>query len=111
MHRNLADEYRAHLITGRKGCHDYINAVICDDYLRPNSFILTQWPLLTTIKDFWRMIYDYGIVSTIVLSQVGTGIVSYTLTKIYTQRLFFHSDIQSFGRSVEGKDSYTMSFQ
>ena len=49
-------------------CTDYINAVFVDGYSRQNEFIVTEWPLSDTIKNFWSMVWDHEAVTVVVLS-------------------------------------------
>ena len=49
-------------------CTDYINAVFVDGYSRLNEFIVTEWPLSDTIKNFWSMVWDHEAVTVVVLS-------------------------------------------
>ena len=46
---------------------DYINAVFVDGYSRLNEFIVTEWPLSDTIKNFWSMVWDHEVVTVVVL--------------------------------------------
>ena len=49
-------------------CTDYINAAFVDGYYRLNEFIVTEWPLSDTIKNFWSMVWDHEAVTVVVLS-------------------------------------------
>ena len=49
-------------------CTDYINAAFVDGYYRLNEFIVTEWPLSDTIKNFWSMVWDHEVVTVVVLS-------------------------------------------
>ncbi|XP_071545661.1 receptor-type tyrosine-protein phosphatase kappa isoform X3 [Panulirus ornatus] len=46
---------------------DYINAVCVDGYLRPREYIVSEWPLKSTISDFWSLVYDHEVTSVVVL--------------------------------------------
>uniref|UniRef100_A0A672PV90 Uncharacterized protein n=1 Tax=Sinocyclocheilus grahami TaxID=75366 RepID=A0A672PV90_SINGR len=48
---------------------DYINASFVSGYLCPNEFIATQGPLPSTVADFWRMIWETGTKTIIMLTQ------------------------------------------
>jgi protein tyrosine phosphatase len=48
------------------GRTDYINALYIDSYTQQRAFILTQSPLISTLVDFWQMVYDNNV-STIVM--------------------------------------------
>ncbi|XP_017734834.1 PREDICTED: receptor-type tyrosine-protein phosphatase kappa [Rhinopithecus bieti] len=39
-------------------------------YRQPAAFIVTQYPLPNTVKDFWRLVYDYGCTSIVMLNEV-----------------------------------------
>ncbi|XP_069987585.1 receptor-type tyrosine-protein phosphatase kappa isoform X3 [Penaeus vannamei] len=46
---------------------DYINAVFVDGYLRPREYVVAEWPLRSTISDFWSLVYDHDVTSVVVL--------------------------------------------
>ncbi|XP_067938232.1 receptor-type tyrosine-protein phosphatase mu-like isoform X2 [Watersipora subatra] len=52
---------------------DFINAVYVNGYRIANEFVVTQWPLKNTCKDFWRLIFDAHITSVIVLHDSCTS--------------------------------------
>ncbi|XP_036397793.1 receptor-type tyrosine-protein phosphatase kappa-like [Megalops cyprinoides] len=58
------------LITIDGESSNYINAALLDSYRQPAAFIVTQHPLPNTIKDFWRLVYDYGCTSLVMLNEI-----------------------------------------
>uniref|UniRef100_A0A8C2NR65 protein-tyrosine-phosphatase n=2 Tax=Capra hircus TaxID=9925 RepID=A0A8C2NR65_CAPHI len=58
------------LITIDGESSNYINAALMDSYRQPAAFIVTQYPLPNTVKDFWRLVYDYGCTSIVMLNEV-----------------------------------------
>uniref|UniRef100_A0A8C4LSC1 protein-tyrosine-phosphatase n=1 Tax=Equus asinus asinus TaxID=83772 RepID=A0A8C4LSC1_EQUAS len=49
---------------------NYINAALTDSYTRSAAFIVTLHPLQSTTPDFWRLVYDYGCTSIVMLNQL-----------------------------------------
>ncbi len=45
-------------------------------YRSPNQFIVTQWPLSTTIGDFWCLVVDFQISVIVLLNEYSFGDVS-----------------------------------
>ena len=43
------------------GSGDFINAVFVDSYARKDAFIVTQTPMMSTVNDFWKMIFDHDV--------------------------------------------------
>ncbi|XP_034555397.1 receptor-type tyrosine-protein phosphatase kappa isoform X1 [Notolabrus celidotus] len=58
------------LITIDGESSNYINAALMDSYRQPAAFIVTQHPLPNTVKDFWRLVYDYGCTSLVMLNEI-----------------------------------------
>ncbi|XP_069126271.1 receptor-type tyrosine-protein phosphatase epsilon-like [Argopecten irradians] len=63
---------RPYLLTSESSDNgtDFINAVFIDGYYQENNFLVTQWPMQNTINDVWRLIYDYKIMSLVILNDV-----------------------------------------
>uniref|UniRef100_A0A8D0B6A3 protein-tyrosine-phosphatase n=1 Tax=Salvator merianae TaxID=96440 RepID=A0A8D0B6A3_SALMN len=51
--------------------NNYINAALTDSYTKSSAFIVTIHPLQNTVTDFWRLVYDYGCTSIIMLNQLN----------------------------------------
>ncbi len=43
---------------------------VMQSYRQPAAFIVTQHPLPNTVKDFWRLVYDYGCTSIVMLNEI-----------------------------------------
>uniref|UniRef100_A0A7N6BU29 protein-tyrosine-phosphatase n=1 Tax=Anabas testudineus TaxID=64144 RepID=A0A7N6BU29_ANATE len=65
------DRSLAFLVTTEGEGSNYINAALADSFLRPAAFVVTPHPLPGTTTDFWRLIYDYGCTSVVMLNQLN----------------------------------------
>ncbi|XP_072172636.1 receptor-type tyrosine-protein phosphatase S-like [Diadema setosum] len=52
---------------------DYINASYIDGYKCPQMYIATQGPNVETVKDFWRMIWQYDCRKIVMLTNLVEG--------------------------------------
>uniref|UniRef100_A0A8C4W7I3 protein-tyrosine-phosphatase n=1 Tax=Gopherus evgoodei TaxID=1825980 RepID=A0A8C4W7I3_9SAUR len=48
--------------------NNYINAALTDSYTKSAAFVVTLHPLQNTTADFWRLVYDYGCTSIVMLN-------------------------------------------
>ena len=46
-------------------------------YRHTNAYIVTQWPLKSTINDIWRLVYDYNIPTMVLLNDMPHSRVRY----------------------------------
>ncbi|KAK3612426.1 hypothetical protein CHS0354_032035 [Potamilus streckersoni] len=62
-----ADEYRPclSLVEGRT---NYINAVKLQSHRQKDGLIVTQMPMEDTVIDFWRLVYDFGVRTIVILN-------------------------------------------
>ncbi|XP_062302042.1 receptor-type tyrosine-protein phosphatase U [Osmerus eperlanus] len=65
------DRALAFLVTTDGESNDYINAALTDSFHRPAAFVVTPHPLPGTTADFWRLVYDYGCTSVVMLNQLN----------------------------------------
>uniref|UniRef100_S4RUV8 Receptor-type tyrosine-protein phosphatase kappa n=1 Tax=Petromyzon marinus TaxID=7757 RepID=S4RUV8_PETMA len=61
------------LITINGDSSNYINAALMDSYRQPSAFIVTQHPLPNTVKDFWRLVFDYHCTSIVMLNELDSN--------------------------------------
>jgi len=54
-------------------CTDYINAVFVDGHTQANDLIVTEWPLGSTLQNFWSMVYDHEVSTVVVLDSPRIG--------------------------------------
>ncbi|CAG5096440.1 Oidioi.mRNA.OKI2018_I69.XSR.g14619.t2.cds [Oikopleura dioica] len=52
---------------------DYINASFIDGYFHPKTFIATQAPLVDTVEDLWRMMFEQRSVTLITLNDFDSA--------------------------------------
>lgn len=62
-------------------------ALMFQGYRHRNAFIVTQWPLSSTVKDIWRLVYDYNIPTMVLLNEHTASRVSQlsVLTTLHAQ--------------------------
>uniref|UniRef100_A0AAY4CRB3 protein-tyrosine-phosphatase n=1 Tax=Denticeps clupeoides TaxID=299321 RepID=A0AAY4CRB3_9TELE len=65
------DRALAFLVTTEGESNNYINAALADSFHQQASFIVTPHPLAGTTADFWRLVFDYGCTSVVMLNQLN----------------------------------------
>ncbi|XP_030645199.1 receptor-type tyrosine-protein phosphatase U [Chanos chanos] len=65
------DRALAFLITNDGDSNNYINAALADSFHRQAAFVVTPHPLPGTTADFWRLVFDYGCTSVVMLNQLN----------------------------------------
>ncbi len=65
------DRALAFLVTTEGESNNYINAALMDSFHRHAAFIVTPHPLPGTTSDFWRLVFDYGCTSVVMLNQLN----------------------------------------
>ncbi|XP_075739023.1 receptor-type tyrosine-protein phosphatase kappa isoform X3 [Rhipicephalus microplus] len=48
----------------------YINAVYTNGYANRKTYIVTQYPLIITVEDFWQLVYDSGSQTILLLNEI-----------------------------------------
>ncbi|CDS37616.1 receptor type tyrosine protein phosphatase [Echinococcus multilocularis] len=71
---------RPYLTTQDSGdANDYINAVFVDGYRAKNQYIVTQWPLVSTLSDFWCLVVDFQVSAIALLNSYAFGDQKYPI--------------------------------
>ena len=52
------------------------NVISFQGYRHTNAYIVTQWPLKSTVNDIWRLVYDYNIPTVVLLNDIPNSRVS-----------------------------------
>lgn len=106
------DENRPYLTSFQSNSTtDYINAVFVDGFFQPKSMIVTEWPMLSTMANFWSMIYDHECSTIVVLNNPPIpGIVTRNNNKSFV-RFWPEEGQASYGPvfSVQAVDSRVQS--
>ncbi|XP_069756765.1 receptor-type tyrosine-protein phosphatase eta-like, partial [Narcine bancroftii] len=63
------DISRVKLSLTSEPCSDYINANFMPGYNSKKEFIAAQGPLMNTVNDFWRMIWEYHVPAIVMLTK------------------------------------------
>ncbi|XP_021350111.1 receptor-type tyrosine-protein phosphatase mu-like isoform X2 [Mizuhopecten yessoensis] len=64
-----ADKFRPFLQSQLPNVTDYINAVMIQSHTSMSGYLMTQFPLMDTIDDFWTMVFDYSCENIVVLGK------------------------------------------
>ncbi|XP_021350116.1 receptor-type tyrosine-protein phosphatase U-like [Mizuhopecten yessoensis] len=64
-----ADKFRPFLQSQLPNVTDYINAVMIQSHTSMTGYLMTQFPLMDTIDDFWTMVFDYSCENIVVLGK------------------------------------------
>lgn len=78
------DRALAFLVTTEGESNNYINAALMDSFHRPAAFIVTPHPLPGTTSDFWRLVFDYGCTSVVMLNQLNQSNSAWVSERICT---------------------------
>lgn len=89
------DRALAFLVTTEGESNNYINAALTDSFHRPAAFIVTPHPLPGTTTDFWRLVFDYGCTSIVMLNQLNQSNSAW----VSSSNMAILSRMQDFKRS------------
>ncbi|XP_060770748.1 receptor-type tyrosine-protein phosphatase zeta isoform X7 [Neoarius graeffei] len=104
------DRYRVCLSTTSEETSDYINASYIMGYQHSNEYIITQNPLPSTVKDFWRMVWDHNA-QVIVSLPDGTSLTEATEPVMFWPRRDQPISCKMFTVSLRGEERVCLSHE
>ncbi|XP_053338449.1 receptor-type tyrosine-protein phosphatase zeta isoform X1 [Clarias gariepinus] len=102
------DRCRVCLSTTSEETSDYINASYIMGYHHSNQYIITQNPLPSTVKDFWRMIWDHNA-QVIVSLPDGTSLTEETEPMMFWPGRDQSINCKMFTVSLRGEEHMCLS--
>ncbi|KAF7208245.1 receptor type A [Nothobranchius furzeri] len=87
---------------------DYVNASFIDGYRQKDAYIASQGPLLYTIEDFWRMIWEWKTCSIVMLTELEERGQEKCAQYWPSDGTVCHGDISIEIKREEENESYTV---
>ncbi|MEQ2180797.1 hypothetical protein GOODEAATRI_005016, partial [Goodea atripinnis] len=87
---------------------DYVNASFIDGYRQKDAYIASQGPLLHTIEDFWRMIWEWRSCSIVMLTELEERGQEKCAQYWPSDGVVSHGDITIELKREEENESYTV---
>lgn len=57
-------------VTAHQPCWRVVNVVTVQGYEEPNAYIAAQGPVINSLNDFWRMIWEHDVTTVVMLTRL-----------------------------------------